>query len=158
MTRQFRPNVRKTKYEISFPMKINYCCNHKCILMCRASHSNQCNLFLVQYSTWTSFNLPFIHPGNRLPNSFFIASMLIQLPNWPLTPSLAAGIDSRFSSVQMYVLDSTRATSRGSVRAKKLWNIKHELMVAQLKFALKLSKLSLCWFAKCWAVTAVHVM
>ena len=46
--------------------------------------------------------------------------MLIQLPNWPLTPSLAAGIDSRFSPVQMYVLDSTRATSRGSVRAKKL--------------------------------------
>lgn len=119
LTRRFRPSVRETKYKICFNVVAQmysyenlFCCNLLYIFFL----SLVCP---VQYSTW---NLPFIHPGNRLPNSFFIASMLIQLPNWPLTPSFAAGIDSLFSSVQMYVLDSTRATSRGSVRAKKLWN------------------------------------
>lgn len=67
-----------------------------------------------------SWHIPFIHAGNLLSNSFFIAAILIQLPNCPLTPSLTCGTDSRLSSVQMYVLDSTRATSRGSVRAKML--------------------------------------
>lgn len=67
-----------------------------------------------------SSHIPFIHAGNLLSNSFFIAAILIQLPNCPLTPSLTCGTDSRLSSVQMYVLDSTRATSRGSVRAKML--------------------------------------
>lgn len=71
--------------------------------------------------------LPFMHPGNLLPSSLFMAFILIQLPSWPLTPSLALGMDSRLSSVQMYVLDSTRATSRGSVRAKKLWNMNSKI-------------------------------
>lgn len=64
--------------------------------------------------------VPFIQPGNLLSSSFFIAASPIQFPNWPFTPSLVCGTDSRLSFVQMYVLDSTRATSRGSVRAKKL--------------------------------------
>ena len=44
----------------------------------------------------------------------------IQLPSCPLTPGFGIGTASRCDGVEMNVLDSTRATSRGSVCARKL--------------------------------------
>lgn len=61
---------------------------------------------------------PFMQPGNREANSRSISSIDIQLPKVPLTPGLGSGTVSFLFFVAMNVLDSTRATSAGSVRAK----------------------------------------
>ena len=65
------------------------------------------------------FNLPCIHPGNSSCTFAFKSLGDIQLPRDPLTPSAAGGMDSNFWGVDITVLDSTLATSFGSVRAKK---------------------------------------
>merc|ERR1719150_550989 len=63
--------------------------------------------------------LPFIHLGNLSSIASSRASGLIQWPSVPLTPSAGSGMVSNFSGVEMTVLDSTLATSLGSVLAKK---------------------------------------
>ena len=64
---------------------------------------------------------PFMEEANRSLATFARASLEIQLPRAGLTPSRQTGMVSRFLSVEMTVLDSTRATSAGSVRVNQLW-------------------------------------
>jgi hypothetical protein len=61
-----------------------------------------------------------MHPGNRFLMATSRSSGDIQLPSCPLTPGFGTGTASRCDSVEMNVLDSTRATSRGSVCANTL--------------------------------------
>jgi len=63
--------------------------------------------------------LPFIEPGKSVWTLSSRSSGDIQHPSCPWTPSAVSGIVSIFVGVEMTVRDSTLATSRGSVRAKK---------------------------------------
>ena len=61
-----------------------------------------------------------MHFGNRLPISSFSFSGEIHWPTLPFTSPFGVGMVSPFFSVQIKVLDSTRATSCGSVLANQL--------------------------------------
>jgi len=63
---------------------------------------------------------PSMHPGNRSPIARSASAGLIQLPSWPLAEPLGTFTASRRSAVHMNVRLSTRATSLGQLRAKKL--------------------------------------
>ncbi len=59
-----------------------------------------------------------MHPGNLSETALSRSEGEIQLPKSPWTPSFGVGIVSRLFCVQITVLLSTRATSRGSVVAR----------------------------------------
>lgn len=68
--------------------------------------------------------LPFMQPGKRSRTALLRSSGDIQLPKVFLAAE-PAGTVSLLSLVLMYVRLSTRATSRGSVRASQLQNPPH---------------------------------
>ena len=62
---------------------------------------------------------PLMQPGNSVWIFLSSSEGEIQFPSLPWTPSAASGIVVILFGVDMNVRDSTRATSFGSVRAKK---------------------------------------
>ena len=61
-----------------------------------------------------------MQPASRCCDSRRASSSPIHCPRMPFTPSLTWGTLAYFSLVTVNVLPSTRATSAGSVRARKL--------------------------------------
>ena len=62
---------------------------------------------------------PLMQPGNSVLIFLSSSAGAIQFPSLPWTPSAASGMVVIFFGVEMNVRDSTRATSFGSVRARK---------------------------------------
>ena len=62
---------------------------------------------------------PLMQPGKSVWIFLLSSEGEIQLPSLPWTPSAASGMVVILLGVEMNVRDSTRATSFGSVRAKK---------------------------------------
>ena len=64
-------------------------------------------------------NIPLIHPGKSISILSSRSSGDIQQPSCPWCPSAGSGTVSILLGVEITVLDSTLATSRGSVLARK---------------------------------------
>ena len=67
-----------------------------------------------------SAHKPFMHPGILSPRAFAKSSGDIQCPSCPSTPGNGWGIASLLFGVEITVLLSTLATSRGSVHVYQL--------------------------------------
>ena len=96
--------------------------------------------------TWHSRggHSPAIQPSKSSFTSSSRSFVCFHCPRIPLTPCRTCGTVSYLSSVAIQVLDSTRATSAGSVRHKKLQT--NQLLLLQPSHSLKKFNTIKIWF------------